>query len=78
MSEAPDQVLDASGMACPMPIIKTNKVMKSMQPGQVLELIATDPGAPSDVKAWTSRTGNALLDSTHEGDKYIFHIRKAG
>lgn len=77
MANQADEVLDASGLACPLPIIKANKAIRALQPGQVLELIATDPGAPSDVEAWTSRTGNPLLDSSQSGDTYTFHIQRA-
>jgi tRNA 2-thiouridine synthesizing protein A len=71
-----DQVLDCSGLSCPMPIIKTKKAIDALQVGQVLEMIATDPGSKSDMDAWTKKTGHALLDSSEEGGKFIFFIRK--
>lgn len=74
---AADQTLDCSGMACPMPILKTKKAVDGLQSGQVLKLIATDPGSTSDIEAWTSKTGHSLVGSEKENDKYIFYIKKA-
>jgi len=71
-----DQVLDCTGMLCPMPVVKTSKAMKELQSGQVLKLIATDPGAPPDMEAWSRQTGNELLRSLQEDDKFIFFFRK--
>jgi tRNA 2-thiouridine synthesizing protein A len=71
-----DKLLDCSGMLCPMPVIKTSKAVKEMQVGQVLKLIATDPGAPADMQAWSRQTGNELMDSHQEGNKYIFYLRR--
>jgi tRNA 2-thiouridine synthesizing protein A len=71
-----DQVLDCSGLSCPMPIIKTKKAIDALQIGQVLEMIATDPGSKSDMDAWTKKTGHALVGSSEEGGKFIFFIRK--
>jgi tRNA 2-thiouridine synthesizing protein A len=76
MSVTPDQVLDCSGLACPMPIIKTKQAIDGMDAGQVLKMIATDPGSVSDVTAWTGRTGHELVESAHEGDAYVFFLRK--
>ncbi len=72
----PNVTLDNSGLACPMPIIKTKKAMDSLQIGQILKMIATDPGSVSDVQAWVSKTGQELLKHETEGDKYVFYIRK--
>lgn len=77
MSVTPDQVLDCSGMSCPMPILKTKKAVDGLQPGQILKMIATDPGSTSDMKAWTEKTGNQLVASEKEGDKYVFYIKKS-
>jgi len=71
-----DQVLDCSGMLCPMPVVKTSKAMKLLESGQVLKLIATDPGAPPDMEAWSRQTGNELLRSMQEESKFIFFFRK--
>lgn len=71
-----DQVLDCTGLACPMPILKTKKAIDGLLPGQVLKLIATDPGSVSDIDAWTRKTGHRLLESTRENSKYIFYLQK--
>ena len=76
MSINPDQTLDCSGLACPMPILKTKKAVDSLQLGQVLKMIATDPGSTSDMEAWTQKTGHELVASEQEGGKFIFYIRR--
>jgi tRNA 2-thiouridine synthesizing protein A len=53
-----DKVLDCTGMLCPVPVVKTSKAIKEIQIGQVLKMIATDPGAPPDMEAWSRQTGN--------------------
>lgn len=73
---APEQVLDCSGMACPLPVIKTSQAIKTVQVGGVLELIATDPGVEPDMRAWTGRTGNELVDITRDGDTFHVFIRR--
>ncbi len=77
MSEVADHVLDCKGMACPLPIIKTAKEIKTMDLGQVLELLATDPGVEPDMKAWTRRTKNELLKIDKDGDVFHVFIRRA-
>lgn len=76
MSITPDQTLDCSGMSCPMPILKTKKAVDSLQLGQVLKMIATDPGSTSDMEAWTEKTGHQLVASEKEGDKFVFYIKR--
>ena len=76
MATQEDQVLDCSGMSCPMPILKTKKAVDGLAAGQVLKMIATDPGSKPDVEAWTRKTGNELVEYQAEGDKHIFFIRK--
>jgi tRNA 2-thiouridine synthesizing protein A len=71
-----DQVLDCSGMLCPMPIVKTTKAIKELESGQVLKMIATDAGSPPDIAAWSRQTGNELLLSTTEGSKFVFFLKK--
>ncbi|OGO44438.1 MAG: response regulator SirA [Chloroflexi bacterium RBG_16_63_12] len=71
-----DKTLDCSGMLCPVPVIKTSKAIKEIQVGQVLQMIATDPGAPADMEALARQTGNELLDSHQEDGKYIFYFRR--
>ena len=71
-----DQVLDCTGMLCPLPVVKTTKAIKQMQIGQVLKMIATDPGAPPDMAAWSRQTGNELLEQHEENGKFIFFIKR--
>jgi tRNA 2-thiouridine synthesizing protein A len=72
-----DQVLDCTGLLCPMPIVKTKKAIDGLESGQVLKMIATDAGSPPDIAAWSRQTGNELLLSTEDGGKFIFFLKKA-
>ena len=76
MSVTPDLVLDCSGMSCPMPILKTKKAVDGLAVGQVLKMIATDPGSTSDMEAWSKKTGHEVIESLTEGEKFIFFIKK--
>lgn len=71
-----DQVLDATGLLCPMPVVKANKVMKGMEAGRILKILATDRGAIADFPAWADDTGNDLLEWHEEGGTLVFYIRK--
>ena len=71
-----DQVLDASGLLCPMPVVKAGKVIRSLEEGQILKIIATDRGAIADFPAWADDTGNELLEWHEEDGKLVFFIRK--
>lgn len=71
-----DKEFDASGLSCPLPILKTKKALADMTTGQVLKVIATDSGAIKDMQAFADQTGNALLSSAQEGGKYIFFMKK--
>ncbi len=72
------QSLDTSGQCCPMPMIDSNKAMKKMQAGDILEIIATDSGTRSDIPSWCERTGNKLLLSEEEGDTLKYYVQKQG
>jgi tRNA 2-thiouridine synthesizing protein A len=72
VSDVADQVIDCKGMQCPLPVIKTAQAIKTIESGQVLELLATDPGVEPDMKAWSSRTGNELLKIEKTED--VFHV----
>jgi tRNA 2-thiouridine synthesizing protein A len=72
-----DKEFDASGLACPLPIVKTKKSLNDMTPGQVLRVVSTDPGSVCDMAAFAEQTGNALLESGEEGGKYVFFLKKA-
>jgi len=73
----PDKFLDCSGLLCPMPVVKTKRAIKGMEIGQVLEMIATDPGAVPDMEAWERQTRHELLLTEEQGqDKFRFLIKK--
>jgi len=71
-----DQELDASGLNCPLPILRAKKMLKGMDSEQILRVIATDPGSVKDFDAFAKQTGNELLESSEEGGKYVFFIKK--
>jgi tRNA 2-thiouridine synthesizing protein A len=71
-----DQELDASGLNCPLPILKAKKAINGLTSGQVLHIIATDPGSVKDFDSFCKQTGNVLMESTEEGGKYHFLIKK--
>lgn len=70
------KVLDARGLNCPLPILKARKAMAELSSGEVLQVIATDPGSLSDFAAFCNQTGNALLHSGVANGAYEFQIRK--
>jgi tRNA 2-thiouridine synthesizing protein A len=71
-----DELVDARGLSCPMPIVKTATAMRTLASGKVVEVLATDPGSVKDFQAWARSTGNELIESTQEGSVYRFLIRK--
>ncbi len=72
-----DKVLDCTGLLCPMPVVKTKKAMNDLEVGQVLEMIATDPGSIPDMEAWAKQTQHELLVAEElDGGKFRFLIRK--
>ena len=71
-----DKELDARGLSCPLPILKTKKSLNELTSGQVLKIVATDPGAVKDFDAFANQTGHALLSSTVEDKNFIFFMKK--
>jgi TusA-related sulfurtransferase len=71
-----DKVLDAKGLACPMPIVSTKKAMTGLESGQTLEIHATDKGAKNDLAAWAKSGGHELLSDTEEDGVLKFWIKK--
>jgi TusA-related sulfurtransferase len=74
-----DQVLDAKGLLCPMPVIKVNDAIKKLNGAQVLEVLATDPGSKPDLAAWAKHTGHQIITVSEEGSSpkvFRFMIRK--
>jgi tRNA 2-thiouridine synthesizing protein A len=72
-----DQELDASGLNCPLPILRAKKTLTGMDAGQVLHVIATDPGSVKDFDAFAKQTGNELMESKEDGGKFHFLIKKS-
>ena len=73
---AHDQELDATGLNCPLPILRAKKTLNAMAPGHVLHIMATDPGSVRDFDAFAKQTGNALIESREEGGKFHFLLKK--
>jgi tRNA 2-thiouridine synthesizing protein A len=71
-----DKELDARGLSCPLPILKTKKTLNELASGQVLKIVATDPGSVKDMQAFSNQTGHALLSSGEENKAYIFYLKK--
>ena len=71
-----DQTLDARGLNCPLPILKTRKAMNALMAGQTLQVIATDPGFAKDIGAFCQQTGNDLVSSREQGREHLFVLRK--
>ena len=72
------RTLDCKGLSCPMPIVKTAQALKLLGPGELIEVLATDPGATKDFAAWARATGNALIESGLDGTVLRFVIQKKG
>ena len=70
------QTIDARGLSCPMPIVRTAQAVKPLPSGAVVELLATDSGSIKDVAAWCRVTGNELIEQTSDGVVYRFVIRR--
>jgi len=77
-SDTPAEVVDCVGMQCPLPVIKIAQAIKGLDAGQLLELLATDPGIEPDMHAWTRRTKNELVGITKDGEVFHVLVRKAG
>ena len=71
-----DSELDCQGLNCPLPILKTKKAIDGLNSGQTLKMMATDPGSVNDVRSWTKRTGNPLMDQSEDNGIYSFLIQK--
>ncbi len=71
-----DKELDARGLNCPLPILKTKKSLADMASGQVLRVVSTDCGSVKDMQAFATQTGNTLLSQTEENGEYVFFMKK--
>ena len=71
-----DQVLDAKGLSCPLPILKTKKAVEALSKNQVLKVETTDPGSKNDMASWAKRTGNEILKVEEGTGTFTFYIKK--
>ena len=71
-----DETLDATGLNCPLPILKTKKALSKMDAGKTLDVISTDAGSVKDIEAFCNQTGNKLITTAEEDSKYVFTIEK--
>ena len=72
----PAHTLDARGLNCPLPILRTRKAMAGLQSGEVLEVVATDPGSVKDMESFCAQTGHELLEHAEAAGDFVFRIRK--
>lgn len=71
-----DKELDAKGLACPLPVLKTKRALNELNPGQILKIVATDGGTPGEMQDFAALTGNELLLSSQQDGEYIIFLRK--
>lgn len=71
-----DKTLDAKGLKCPMPVVKTSKEVQTIPVGGILEVLATDPGSMADITAWAKSTGHELLKAEKGDGVFKFYIRR--
>ncbi len=71
-----DQTLDAKGLSCPLPILKTKKAVEALSKNQVLKVETTDPGSKNDMASWAKRTGNEILKVEEGAGSFAFYIKK--
>ena len=70
------QRVDVRGLSCPMPIVKTAQAVKTVESGNLIEVLATDPGSVKDFAAWARTTGNELIEQSSDGGVYRFVVRR--
>lgn len=70
--------LDATGLKCPLPVLRARKAMKAIAAGDILEVKATDPGAVADFKSFCETTGDELIEWRQDAEVFFFRIRKTG
>ena len=71
-------MLDCRGLYCPLPVLRAERALAELAPGEVLEVIATDPVAEIDMAVLSQRSGHPLLDRERRGEEWLFRFRKAG
>ena len=70
------QELDTSGLSCPLPILKSKKALKAMNIGDILKIISTDPGSQKDIDSWCRVTGQELMKSDKENEKFVYFVKR--
>lgn len=78
MTLATARTLDVKGLSCPLPIVKTAQALKQLAAGDLIEVLATDPGSVKDFAAWAKTTGNEIVETSAEGGVFRFVLRKKG
>jgi tRNA 2-thiouridine synthesizing protein A len=71
-----DQTLDAKGLSCPLPILKTKKAVEALAKDQILKVVTTDPGSKNDMASWAKRTGNEIMKMEEDSGSFTFYIKK--
>lgn len=71
-------LLDARGLACPLPVLKARKRLMAMAPGERLRVLATDPKAPGDFRLWCQESGHRLVEEGRDGDDHVLVVERAG
>jgi tRNA 2-thiouridine synthesizing protein A len=69
--------LDARGLLCPLPVLRANKMLRALKPGDDLTILATDPSAPEDFRSFCETAGHVLLDSRQEDGVFVIRLRRA-
>jgi len=72
-----NEMVDASGLNCPLPIIRAKKALSKLESGEILKIISTDPGSVKDFESFAKQTGNELLESGSEGSSFVFRLKKS-
>ncbi len=78
MTLAIARTLDVKGLSCPLPIVKTAQAIKQMTSGELIEVLATDPGSVKDFAAWSKTTGNEIVESSADAGVFRFVLKKKG
>ena len=68
--------IDTRGLNCPLPILKAKKALSEIQPGELLKVLATDPGSVRDFQAFARQTGNELVEQSQAGDEFVHYLRR--
>ncbi|MEM3564290.1 MAG: sulfurtransferase TusA family protein [Candidatus Jordarchaeaceae archaeon] len=71
-----NRILDVRGLNCPLPIVKTKKLVEEMKAGEIIKVLATDPGSKRDFESWCKKTGNTLLESSFNDGVFTYIIKK--